>query len=62
MDEINVFLSSIIRNADASMTATVVEQKSNTGKLQLASGFGGLLIVGEVTQDAAFFLTAKRWI
>ena len=45
MDEINVFLSSIIRNADASMTATVVEQKSNTGKLQLASGFGGLLIL-----------------
>ena len=45
MDEINVFLSSIIRNADANMTATVVEQKSNTNKLQLVSGLGGLLIL-----------------
>lgn len=45
MDEINVFLSSIIRNADANMTATVDEQKSNTNKLQLASGLGGLLIL-----------------
>jgi two-component sensor histidine kinase len=45
MDEINVFLSSIIRNVDANMTATVVEQKSNTNKLQLASSLGGLLIL-----------------
>ncbi|CAN5320627.1 hypothetical protein BH10PSE11_BH10PSE11_34870 [soil metagenome] len=45
MDEINVFLSSIIRNADANMTAAVIEQKNNTNKLQLASSLGGFLIL-----------------
>ena len=45
MDEINVFLSSIIRDADANMTAKVIEQKNNTDQLRLASGFGGLLIL-----------------
>lgn len=45
MDEINVFLSSIIRNADANMTGAVIGQKNNTNKLQLASSLGGFLIL-----------------
>ena len=45
MDEINVFLSSIIRNSDARLTTGVIEQKANAEKLRLASGLGGLIIL-----------------
>lgn len=52
MDEINVFLSSIIRNADAQLTAAMVKQKISAERLRLASGLGGIviiLVVGGVT-------------
>jgi two-component sensor histidine kinase len=52
MDEINVFLSSIIRNADLRLTTGVIQQKANAENLRLASGLGGiviLLVVGAVT-------------
>ena len=45
MDEANVFLSSIIRNADESLTAGIAEQRRNALSLRLLSTIGGLVIV-----------------
>ena len=45
MDEANVFLSSIIRNADESLTAGIAEQRRNALCLRLLSTIGGLVIV-----------------
>ena len=45
MDEANVFLSGIIRTADARLTAGVGEQKENAARLRLISLLGALVIV-----------------
>jgi two-component sensor histidine kinase len=45
MDQANVFLSSIIRNADESLIAGVAEQRRNALFLRLLSTVGGLVIV-----------------
>ena len=45
MDEANVFLSSIIRNADERLTAGIAEQRRNALWLRLLSTLGGLVIV-----------------
>jgi two-component sensor histidine kinase len=52
MDEINVFLSSIVRSTDERLTAGAAEQKENADRLRLVSILGGLIImivVGAVT-------------
>ena len=41
MDEANVFLSSIIRNADERLTAGIAEQRRNALWLRLLSTLGG---------------------
>jgi signal transduction histidine kinase len=48
MDEANVFLSGIIRAADARLTTEVGEQRRNAHWLRWASILGGLLIVAVV--------------
>jgi two-component sensor histidine kinase len=45
MDEANVFLSSIVRNADERLTAGIAEQRRNALWLRLLSTLGGLVIV-----------------
>ena len=45
MDEANVYLSSIIRNADEKLNAGIAEQARNATWLRLASTGGGLVIV-----------------
>lgn len=45
MDEANVFLSSIIRNADERLTVGIAEQRRNATLLRLASSVGGIVIV-----------------
>jgi two-component sensor histidine kinase len=45
MDEANVFLSSIIRNADEKLTVGIAEQRQNATLLRLVSTVGGLVIV-----------------
>ena len=45
MDQANLFLSSIIRNADERLTAGIAEQKRNAFLLKLLSIVGGLVIV-----------------
>lgn len=45
MDEANVFLSSIIRNADEKLTVDIAEQQQNATLLRLVSTVGGLVIV-----------------
>jgi two-component sensor histidine kinase len=45
MDESNVFLSSIIRNADEQLIAATGEQKENAARLRWVSIVGGTLIV-----------------
>ena len=44
-DEANVFFSGIIGKADGRLTSGVVEQRRNTGWLQLVSAVGSLVIV-----------------
>ena len=45
MDEANVFLSSIIRNADEGLTLGIGQQRENATRLRWVSIVGGLLIV-----------------
>jgi signal transduction histidine kinase len=48
MDEANVFLSGIVRTADAQLTAGVAEQRSNATWLRTVSIIGALVIVAVV--------------
>ncbi|MBS0537468.1 MAG: ATP-binding protein, partial [Proteobacteria bacterium] len=45
MDEINVFMTGLIRNADERLTAGVGEQRENASRLYWASILGAILIV-----------------
>jgi two-component sensor histidine kinase len=56
MDEINVFIVGIVRQADDRLTAGAVEQQSNAFWLRLVAGVGALVIVAVVGATALVLL------
>jgi len=60
MDEANVFFSGIIRQADERLTAGVLEQQTNAGRLRLVSALGGLVIIAVVGGAAIVLIRYTR--